>query len=101
MTYLWMRRSFLYLVAIMDRASRKVWAWLLSNTRGCDFLRRSAGGSDTRQRHAQGRRKKMVTPAARREAVAHLRTMFEVSERRAYNALGADRTAIPTVVCWC
>lgn len=28
-------------------------------------------------------RKKMVTPAAKREAVAHLRTAFEVSERRA------------------
>jgi hypothetical protein len=27
--------------------------------------------------------KKMATPAAKREAVAHLRTSFEVSERRA------------------
>ena len=27
--------------------------------------------------------KKMVTPAARREAVAHLRVAYEVSERRA------------------
>ena len=33
----------------------------------------------------------MVTPAARREAVAHLRTLFEVSERRACAALGIDR----------
>ena len=32
----------------------------------------------------------MVTPAARREAVAHLRVTFEVSERRACWALGAD-----------
>ena len=32
--------------------------------------------------------KKMVTPAARREAVAHLRTSFEVSERRACKVLG-------------
>lgn len=36
----------------------------------------------------------MVTPAARREAVAHLRTTFEVSERRACKALGADRTSV-------
>jgi putative transposase len=35
----------------------------------------------------------MVTPAARREAVAHLRT-FEVSERRACIALGVDRTSV-------
>ena len=36
----------------------------------------------------------MVTPAARREAVAHLRTSFEVSERRACIALGVDRTSV-------
>ena len=36
----------------------------------------------------------MVTPAARREAVAHLRLAYEVSERRACSALGADRTSI-------
>jgi hypothetical protein len=36
----------------------------------------------------------MVTPAARREAIAHLRVAFEVSERRACSALGADRTSI-------
>ena len=36
----------------------------------------------------------MVTPAARREAVAHLRSSFEVSERRACEALGADRTSV-------
>jgi putative transposase len=36
----------------------------------------------------------MVTPAARREAVAHLRTSFEVSERRACVALGVDRTSV-------
>jgi len=38
--------------------------------------------------------KKMVTPAARREAVAQLRVAYEVSERRACSALGADRTSI-------
>jgi putative transposase len=36
----------------------------------------------------------MVTPAARRETVAHLRVAFEVSERRACSAFGADRTSI-------
>jgi putative transposase len=36
----------------------------------------------------------MVTPAARREAVAHLRTSFEVSERRACKVLGAERTSV-------
>jgi transposase InsO family protein len=36
----------------------------------------------------------MVTPAARREAVAQLRVVHEVSERRACSALGADRTPI-------
>ena len=35
----------------------------------------------------------MVTPAARREAVAHLRSAFEVSERRACAVLGVDRTS--------
>jgi hypothetical protein len=32
----------------------------------------------------------MVTPAARREAVAHLQVAYEVSERRACTALGAN-----------
>ena len=36
----------------------------------------------------------MVTPAARREAVAHLQVAYEVSERRACMALGADRTSV-------
>ena len=36
----------------------------------------------------------MVTPAARREAVAHLRTSLQVSERRACAALGVDRTSV-------
>ena len=36
----------------------------------------------------------MVTPAARREAIAHLRTSFEVSERRACTALGVDRASV-------
>jgi putative transposase len=36
----------------------------------------------------------MVTPAAKREAVAHLRTRYEVSERRACAALGTERTSV-------
>ena len=36
----------------------------------------------------------MVTPAARREAVAHLRGIHEVSERRACRILEADRSAV-------
>ena len=36
----------------------------------------------------------MVTPAARREAVAHLRVAYEVSERRACSTLGSDRTSV-------
>ena len=36
----------------------------------------------------------MVTPAVRREAVAHLQVTYKVSERRACSALGADRTSM-------
>ena len=36
-TYIPMRRGFLYLVAIMDWASRKVLAWRISNTLDADF----------------------------------------------------------------
>ncbi len=36
----------------------------------------------------------MVTPAARREAVAHLRLAYEVSERRACSTLDTDRTSV-------
>lgn len=36
----------------------------------------------------------MVTPAARREAVAHLEQCHEMSERRACSVIGADRSSI-------
>jgi putative transposase len=36
----------------------------------------------------------MVTPAQRREAVAHLETAHEMSERRACRTIGVDRTSI-------
>lgn len=36
----------------------------------------------------------MVTPAARREAAAHLQSACEMSQRRACRLLGADRTSV-------
>ena len=36
----------------------------------------------------------MVTPGARREAVAHMRAQHEVSERRASRVIGADRSVM-------
>jgi putative transposase len=36
----------------------------------------------------------MVRPAAKRDAVAHLRSEFEMSERRACTVIGADRTMV-------
>ena len=36
----------------------------------------------------------MVTPAAKREAVAHLQTALGLSERRACMVVGADRTSM-------
>ncbi|WP_443029579.1 IS3 family transposase [Sphingomonas sp. T1] len=38
--------------------------------------------------------KKLVTPAAKREAVAHLQTALGMSERRACAVVGADRTSM-------
>jgi putative transposase len=36
----------------------------------------------------------MVTPVARREAVAHLHQLFAVSQRRACSAIGTDRSSV-------
>ncbi len=36
----------------------------------------------------------MVTPAAKREAVAHLQALLDVSEQRACRVIGADRSGI-------
>jgi putative transposase len=36
----------------------------------------------------------MVTPVARREAVVHLRDLFEVGQRRACRVIGVDRTSV-------
>jgi hypothetical protein len=60
----------------------------------------AAGGGDARQRDAQGRRlKKMVTPAGKREAVAHLRTSFEVSERVCSVGSGPHVGSLPQQSC--
>ena len=50
----------------------------------------AAGGGDARQRHVERPQfKKMVTPAARRQAVVHLTRSYEVSQRRACEVTGA------------
>ena len=55
----------------------------------------TAGRGHARQCWAEGPAwKKMVTPAARREAVAHLRASLGVSGRRACGIVGADRTSV-------
>jgi putative transposase len=35
-----------------------------------------------------------MTPAARREAAAHLKTTYEMSELRACDLIGADRSSV-------
>ena len=37
----------------------------------------------------------MVAPAVKREAVAHLKALFGLSERRACQITGADRKMVP------
>src|ERR1700742_1505183 len=55
----------------------------------------AAGGGDAGQRHAEGHQhKKILTPAARREAVAHLCRSYEVSQRRACSVLAVDRSGV-------
>ena len=55
----------------------------------------SARGDDARQRRSEGSAvKKKVTPAAKREAVAHLQTTLGMSERRTCMVVGADRTSM-------
>jgi putative transposase len=54
-------------------------------------LKRAVGRSDAGQRHVERHRlKKMVTPVARREAVARLRQTYEASHRRACRVIGAN-----------
>ena len=55
----------------------------------------AAGRDDAGQRDPEGHQQpKVVTPAARRQAVAHVRAAHEVSERRACEALGVDRSSM-------
>jgi len=55
----------------------------------------AAGGDDAGQLHVEGHRfKKMVTPAARREAAAHLCSVHRVSPRRVCRAIGVDRALV-------
>jgi putative transposase len=55
----------------------------------------AVGRGDARQRHAAGHgRKKMVRPAARREAASHLGQVYEVSHRRACRGRRPDRRSI-------
>src|SRR5271154_3961834 len=55
----------------------------------------AVGRGDARKCHVEGSQfKKRVTPAARRQAVAHLCSSFEVSQRRACEVIGADRSSV-------
>src|SRR5215831_11126915 len=55
----------------------------------------AVGGRDARQRRVEGpARKKMVTPAAGREAVAHLRGGFAMSERRACRVAAVAQSSV-------
>ena len=77
----------------LDRAS--VRHWPEDNGEGEREAEEAAGRSDARQRDAEGcRRAKVVTPAARREAVAHLCTAHRVSQRRACSVLSVDRSGL-------
>ena len=58
-------------------------------------LKAPLGRRHARQRDAEGRRrKKMVTPDAKRAAVAQLCATHEVSQRRACAALAVDRSSV-------
>ena len=55
----------------------------------------AAGRRHARQRRLEGSpHKKILTPAAKREAVAHLTTAHEMSERRACQVIRADRKMV-------
>lgn len=55
----------------------------------------AAGGDDDRQRRAERPAwKKMVTPAQRREAIAHLVAAHQMSERRACRVAGVARALV-------
>ena len=75
-TYIPMARGFLYLVAIIDWASRAVLAWRLSNTMDSGLLRRGAGGGagcDTASRRFSTPTRARSSPAPRSPAGSRLR----------------------------
>ena len=62
-------------------------------------LKKLLADADAGRRGAAGASvKKMVGPAAKREAVAHLRAVMGLSERRACSIVGADRKIDPLSV---
>ena len=55
----------------------------------------AAGRHDAGQCRSEGSAvKKVVAPAAKREAVAHLQALLDVSEQRACRIIEADRTSM-------
>jgi transposase-like protein len=55
----------------------------------------AVGRGGARQRHSAGRgSKKMVTPAAKREAASYLGQVYQVSQRRACQVIGMERHSI-------
>lgn len=55
----------------------------------------ASGRGDARQYHSQGCcSKRMVTPDAKRDAVAHVCLVYGVSQRRACEALAVDRPSV-------
>jgi len=91
--------------------NRSVAGWRCPRPGSCAGLRRSAANASRFGENAKLKRllaeamldnaglkdllgKRWVTPAVRREAVAHLWASLGVSERRACGIIGADRTSI-------
>src|SRR5258708_13262180 len=68
----------------------------VEDARGGEYAAEEAlGRGDARRRGAEGSAgKKMVGPAACREACEHLGTVYGMSERRACRIIGADRASM-------
>ena len=78
------------------RRSRRVGCQAPEGSRGRELeAEEAACRDDAGQRDLEGHQQpKVVMPAARRQAVAHVRAAHEVSERRACEALGVDRSSM-------
>jgi HTH-like domain/Integrase core domain len=83
-TYIPMRRGFLYLVAIMDWASRKVLAWRLSNTMDAEFC--VAALEEARAALSR-------TDSLHDDHALDKRHVFDGIERGRRTVLGAQRTS--------